>query len=250
MEPAGFLSALVFGALSFVSPCVLPLLPGYLGLMSGYSVAELQQGKASTVRMFRVTVLFVLGLTVVFVALGAGATSVAGMLIRNKTIITQVAGWLIVLFGLLILVMALSASPLTALLVRERRIDVRPSRLGRWAPPLMGMAFGFGWTPCIGPVLAAILTQAATQETVVRGMFLLFVFSMGMGIPFILAGIGVTKLYSGIRLLQRHLRKINVASGLLMVAFGWLFITGRITDLSSVISEWMIRLGLEWLAEI
>jgi len=161
-----------------------------------------------------------------------------------------VAGWLILLFGLVILVMALGNSPRLAFLARERRLEVRPSRLGGWAPLMMGMAFGFGWTPCIGPVLAAILTQAATQETVVRGMFLLFLFSMGMGIPFIAAGIGVTKLYSGIRLLQRHLRKINVASGLLMVVFGWLFITGRITDLSSLISEWMIRLGLERLAEI
>ena len=212
MEPASFLSAFVFGILSFVSPCVLPLLPGYLGLMSGYSVADLQQGKASTLRMLRVTVLFVAGLTVVFVALGAGATSIAGLLIRNKTIITQVAGWLIVLFGVVILVMALGNSPRLAFLARERRLELRPSRLGGWAPPLMGMAFGFGWTPCIGPVLAAILTQAATQETVGRGMFLLFLFSMGMGIPFIAAGIGVTKVYSGIRLLQRHLRKINVAS--------------------------------------
>lgn len=250
MEPASFLSAFVFGALSFVSPCVLPLLPGYLGLMSGYSVAELQQGKASTGRMLRVTVMFVAGLTVVFVLLGAGATSIAGLLIRNKTVITQVAGWLILLFGLVILVMALGNSPRLAFLARERRLDVRPSRLGGWAPLVMGMAFGFGWTPCIGPVLAAILTQAATQDTVVRGMFLLFLFSMGMGIPFIAAGIGVTKLYSGISLLQRHLRKINVASGLLMVVFGWLFITGRIADLSGLISDWMIRLGLEQLAEI
>ena len=250
MEPASFLSAFVFGILSFVSPCVLPLLPGYLGLMSGYSVADLQQGKASTVRMLRVTVLFVAGLTVVFVLLGAGATSIAGLLIRNKTVITQVAGWLIVLFGVVILLMALGNSPRLAFLARERRLEVRPSRLGGWAPLLMGMAFGFGWTPCIGPVLAAILTQAATQDTVGRGMFLLFVFSMGMGIPFIAAGIGVTRVYSGIKVLQRHLRKINVLSGLLMVVFGWLFITGRITDLSSLISEWMIRLGLERLAEI
>lgn len=250
MEPASLLSALVFGALSFVSPCVLPLLPGYLGLMSGYSVAELQEGKASTVRMLRVTLMFVLGLTVVFVALGAGATSVSGLLIRNRSVITQVAGWLIVLFGLVILAMALSNSPWLAFLARERRLDLKPSRLGGWAPVLMGMAFGFGWTPCIGPVLAAILTQAATQETVARGMLLLFLFSMGMGIPFVLAGLGVTRLYSGIGLLRRHLRTINVASGLLMMVFGWLFITGRITDLSSFISEWMIRLGLERLAEI
>ncbi len=250
MEPASFLSALVFGVLSFVSPCVLPLLPGYLGLMSGYSVVDLQEGKASSLRMLRVTLLFVLGLTIVFVALGAGATSISGILIRNKTVITQAAGWLIVLFGLVILAMALSNSPWLAFLARERRLDFKPSRMGAWAPILMGMAFGFGWTPCIGPVLAAILTQAATQDTVVRGMFLLFLFSMGMGIPFVIAGLGVTKLYAGISLLRRHLRSINVMSGLLMIVFGWLFITGRITDLSSLISEWMIRLGLERLAEI
>ena len=250
MDPAGPLSALVFGALSFVSPCVLPLLPGYLALMSGYSVADMQAGKASVIRMLRVTTLFVAGFTLVFVALGAGATSVAGLLLRNRNVISQVAGWLIVLFGVIILLMALGNSPRLAFLARERRLEVRPSRLGGWAPPVMGMAFGFGWTPCIGPVLAAILTQAAAQETVGRGMFLLFVFSMGMGIPFIAAGVGVTRVYAGISILRRHLRTINVLSGLLMVAFGWLFITGRITDLSSLISEWMIRLGLERLAEI
>ncbi len=250
MEPASFLSAFVFGILSFVSPCVLPLLPGYLGLMSGYSAAELQQGQVSTARMLRVTAMFVAGLTVVFVALGAGATSVAGLLVRNKTVITQVAGWLIVVFGAIIVVTALGDSRLLSFLARERRLQVKPSNVGGWAPLLMGMAFGFGWTPCIGPVLAAILTQAATQETVGTGMFLLFLFSMGMGLPFIVAGVGVTKVYSGISVFRRHLRKVNIASGLLMVAFGWLFITGRITDLSSLISEWMIRLGLEWLAEI
>ncbi|MCY3580254.1 MAG: cytochrome c biogenesis protein CcdA [bacterium] len=250
MESAGYLTAFVFGALSFLSPCVLPLLPGYLGLMSGYSVAELQQGSASIGRMFRVTLMFVAGLSIVFVALGAGATSVAGLLARNRSTITVVAGWMIVIFGLLILIMALSTSPRLAFLYRERRVHVRPSSIGFWAPMVMGLAFGFGWTPCIGPVLAAILTQAATQETVLAGMSQLFVFSMGMGIPFIAAGIGVTKLYSGIKLLQRHLRTINVLSGLLMVVFGWMFITGRITDLSGLISDWLIWLGLERLAEI
>ena len=250
MDPAGALSAFVFGALSFVSPCVLPLLPGYLALMSGHSAAELQAGKASTRRMVRVTVLFVSGFTLVFVALGAGATSVSGFLLRNRSSVVMVAGFLIILFGLLILVMALSNSPRLAFLFRELRLEVKPSDLGVWAPPLMGMAFGFGWTPCIGPVLAAILTLAASQETVWRGMFLLFVFSMGLGVPFIAAGIGVTKVYSGIGFLQRHLRWINVVSGLLMVGFGILFVTGRITYLSSLISDVMIFLGLEWLTAI
>ena len=250
MDPAGALSAFVFGALSFASPCVLPLLPGYLALMSGYSAAELQAGKASALRMVRVTALFVSGFTLVFVALGAGATSVSGFLLRNRSLVATIAGSLIILFGLLIFLMAFSSSPRLAFLYRERRLEVKPSRLGGWAPPLMGMAFGFGWTPCIGPVLAAILTLAASQETVGRGMFLLFVFSMGLGVPFIAAGVGVTKVYSGVRFLQRHLKWINAASGLLMMGFGALFVTGRISDLSSLISNLMLRLGLEWLAAI
>lgn len=250
MDPAGALSAFVFGALSFASPCVLPLLPGYLALMSGYSTAELQAGKASVLRMVRVTALFVAGFTLVFVALGAGATSVSGLLLRNRILVSKVAGSLIILFGLLILVMAFSSSPRLGFLYRERRLEVKPSRLGGWAPPLMGMAFGFGWTPCIGPVLAAILQLAAAQDTVGRGMMLLFLFSMGLGVPFIAAGVGVTKVYSGVRFLQRHLKWINAASGLLMVGFGVLFVTGRISDLSSLISSLMIRLGLEWLASI
>ena len=250
MDPAGALSAFVFGALSFASPCVLPLLPGYLALMSGYSTAELQAGKASVLRMVRVTALFVAGFTLVFVALGAGATSVSGLLLRNRILVSRVAGSLIILFGLLILVMAFSNSPRLGFLYRERRLEVKPSRLGGWAPPLMGMAFGFGWTPCIGPVLAAILTLAADQDTVGRGMLLLFVFSMGLGVPFIAAGVGVTKVYSGVRFLQRRLKWINAASGLLMVGFGVLFVTGRISDLSSLISSLMIRLGLERLASI
>lgn len=250
MDPAGALSAFVFGALSFASPCVLPLLPGYLALMSGYSSAELQAGKASTLRMVRVTALFVSGFTLVFVALGAGATSVSGFLLRNRSLVATIAGSLIILFGLLIFLMAFSSSPRLAFLYRERRLEVKPSRLGGWAPPLMGMAFGFGWTPCIGPVLAAILTLAASQETVGRGMLLLFVFSMGLGVPFIAAGVAVTKVYSGVRFLQRHLKWINAASGLLMMGFGALFVTGRISDLSSLISNLMLRLGLEWLAAI
>ena len=250
MDPAGALSAFVFGALSFVSPCVLPLLPGYLALMSGYSQAELLAGKVSTRRMVRVTLLFVVGFTLVFVAIGATATSVSGLLLGNRILVRKVAGGIIIASGVLILAMALINSPRLAFLAQERRIEVRPSRLGGWAAPLMGMAFGFGWTPCIGPVLAAILTLAASQDTVFRGMWLLFVFSMGLGLPFIAAGIGVTKVYSGVRLLQRHLRKINLASGILMIGFGLLFYTGQITYLSSLISNLMLRLGLEWLTLI
>lgn len=250
MDPGSSLSAFLFGALSFVSPCVLPLLPGYLSLMSGYSVADLQEGRAGILRMLRATSLFVAGFTAVFMAAGAGATALGGFLARNQRLTQRISGWLIIVFGVIIVALAVSNSPRLAFLARERRLEVRPSRLGGWAPPVMGMAFGFGWTPCIGPVLGAILTLAASQETVGRGMWLLFIYSMGLGIPFVLAGVGLTKLYSGIRALHKYLRPINIVSGLLMIGFGVLFITGRITVLSGWISDFLILIGLDGLAVI
>jgi len=250
MDIGSVASAFVFGALSFVSPCVLPLLPGYLSLMSGYSVADLQEGKASTRRMVQVTLLFVLGFTLVFVAGGAAATSIGRFLTRNQSITTLVAGWLIVIFGVIMVALVISNSKALSFLNRERRLEVRPSRLGGWAPPVMGVAFGFGWTPCIGPILGAILTLAASQETVGQGMFLLFVYSMGLGVPFITSGIGLAKLFGSLKFLRRHLKVINVTSGLLMVAFGFLFITGRITELSGFFTDLFIRFGWDRLAEI
>ncbi len=244
------ITAFVFGAISFVSPCVLPLLPGYLSLMSGYSVADLQAGNASTARMLRVTLLFVAGFTAVFVALGASATSLGRWLVSNQTAATRIAGWVVVGFGVLIVVLALSNSPLLNWFSRERRVEVRPSQLGPWAPPLMGLAFGFGWTPCIGPVLAGILLAASTQETVGQGMTLLFFYSLGLGVPFVLAGIGMTKAFGAMAFLRKYLRQVNVASGLLLAGFGVLMITGRITDLSSWFTEFFIRIGLDGLAEI
>ena len=114
----------------------------------------------------------------------------------------------------------------------------------------IGAVFSVAWSPCIGPILGGILTLAAAQETVGQGMFLLFVYSMGLGIPFILAGVGMTKLLGSLKFIRKHLKKINVASGLLMVVFGWLFISGRISDLSSIISDFLIWIGLENLTAI
>ncbi len=244
------ITAFIFGAISFVSPCVLPLLPGYLSLMSGYSVADLQSGEASSSRMVRVTLLFVAGFTIVFVALGASATGLGRWLIRNQTTATAVAGWVVVVFGLLIVAMAVSNSPLLGWLTRERRMDVRPSKLGAWAPPVMGIAFGFGWTPCIGPVLAGILTAAATQETVGQGMLLLFFYSLGLGVPFVIAGVGMTRAFGAVAFMRKYLRPINVASGLLLAGFGVMMVTGQLTDLSSWFTEFFIRIGLDGLAEI
>ncbi len=237
----GFLAQAAFafggGVLAFLSPCVLPLVPGYLGLMSGYSVADLQSGDASRLRMLRVTGLFVLGFTAVFVATGAFATTIAGVLNRNQTLTGRIAGALVIAFGLLMIGMAFSNRGLFGKLSQERRLDVRPSKLGAWAPPVMGAAFGFGWTACIGPILAGVLTIAATRDTVYQGMALLFVFSMGLGVPFVLTGLGLRKAFGALKAMRRWMRPINLASGFVMVAFGLLLFTNNVTRLSSFFVE-------------
>jgi cytochrome c-type biogenesis protein len=233
--------AFTAGLISFVSPCVLPLLPGYLSLMSGYSVADLQDGSASWRRMMRVTLLFVAGFTAVFVALGAGATSIGGFLIRNKDEAARWAGWLVLAFGIIILLTAFQkGGGFLGRLMRERRMEIRPNRLGAWAPPLMGVAFGFAWTPCIGPVLGAILGIAATQETALQGIVLLLAYAAGLGVPFVLAGIGMSKTFRAMSFFRKYLRPINVASGALLAAFGLVMITGNLTTLSSWVTNFFL----------
>ncbi len=226
--------ALAFGGgiIAFLSPCVLPLLPGYLGLMSGYSVADLQAGEASRSRMLRVTLLFVAGFTVVFVASGALATQVSQFLARNQTLTNRIAGSLIIIFGIAMVGMAYTNRGIFGFLARERRIEVRPSRLGNWAPPVMGVAFGFGWSPCIGTVLGGVLGLAATSDTVGQGMFLLLVFSLGLGIPFVLAGVGLARAFKAMKSMRRWIRPINVGAGVLMASFGVLLVTGNIFRLA------------------
>ncbi len=244
-------TAVLFGGLSFISPCVLPLLPGYLSLMSGYSVAELQSGEGSVRRMLVVTSLFVAGFTAVFVALGATATSLGRFVLANLTTGTRIAGWIVVVFGLVIFFSALTNASWLQNLMRERRMDVRPSRFGKFAPPVMGVAFGFGWTPCIGPVLGGILALAGTQETVGQGIVLLLAYSAGLGVPFILAGVGMTRAFKTMTFFRKHLRTINVFSGALLAGFGVLMITNRLFIVSGWVTEVLERIpGLERLAAI
>jgi len=222
------------GVISFISPCVLPLLPGYLSMMSGYSAAQLEQGEVSNRRMLRVMLLFILGFTVVFAALGAAATGFGQFLRANLTSLTRVAGLVIIVFGVLMVAMAVSNRGFLATMSQERKVHIRPSRLGKWAPPVMGAAFGFGWTPCIGPVLTVILTAAATQDTVVRGIFLLISYSLGLGVPFLLAGLGLFKFFGR---LKPYLRGINIASGIFLALFGIVMVTNNVGTLSA----WFVR---------
>lgn len=232
-------AAFLFGALSFLSPCVLPLLPGYLSMMSGYSAVDVRDGQVSSPHMLRVTLLFVAGFTVVFVVLGATATSLGQTLLRNQHSIVTVAGWLVVGMGAFMAAAAIWNPKLLSPFMRERRMEVRPSRLGALAPPVMGVAFGFGWTPCIGPTLAAILTVAGTEDTVGEGMFLLLVYSLGLGIPFIVSGLLMTRAYGAFGWIKRHFTPLTVASGGLLAFFGVLMITGRLVELNGWFQEWL-----------
>jgi cytochrome c-type biogenesis protein len=225
------------GIISFVSPCVLPLLPGYLSMMSGYSASQLESGDVSTGRMTRVILLFIAGFTVVFVALGAIATGLRTWLVQNLDTFTRLAGLTVIVFGILMVAMAVSERGVLSSFARERRVDVRPSGLGSWAPPVMGMAFGFAWTPCIGPVLTVILATASIQETLVQGMLLLVAYSLGLGIPFLLAGLGLLKLFGR---LKPYLRPIGIVSGVLLTLFGVVMVTGNISTLSNWFSDVML----------
>ena len=241
-----YLAAFGGGMLSFLSPCVLPLVPGYLSLMSGVTYAELQTPDgADTRRLLRSTLLFVLGFTIVFTAIGAVATGLGQALIRNQRELRFVAGIVVILMGIFL---AGFVSP--RFLQRERRFHIDPGRLGAFAPPLMGMAFAFGWTPCIGPVLGTVLSAAATTDTLARGIALLVAYSLGLGVPFVLAGVAFGRLTGVFGWVKRHYRVINVTAGVLLVGFGLLLATNRVTRLASALINFLDSVGLDFLTEI
>jgi cytochrome c-type biogenesis protein len=225
----GIVFAFLAGLASFVTPCVLPLVPGYLALVSGVSVAELRDGDAvDTGRVLRSTLLFVAGFTFVFVALGASASALGSFLYDYSGAFDRIAGIAVIVMGLFV---AGVVSP--PALMAERRFHVPVSRLGALAPPLMGMAFAFGWTPCIGPILGAVLTQAESEATLGRGVTLLFAYSLGLGVPFVYTGLAFGRMTTVFAWVRRHLRVINVVSGLALVVFGVLLLTNNVTSMSN-----------------
>jgi cytochrome c-type biogenesis protein len=225
--------AFVAGVVSFLSPCVLPLIPGYISMLSGASIEELKSGADATLagRILRNSVSFVIGFSTVFIALGASATWVGNFLLARRTIFNIVAGILIIIFGL-----HLTGLVKIPLLYREARIDTGAPRRGLAGSFLLGFAFAFGWTPCIGPILTGILALAATRDTVFQGMFLLAIYSAGLAIPFLLTGLGLSqflKFYGGFR---KHLQVVEVASGVLLIAIGLLMAFNKFTVLSGYLT--------------
>lgn len=211
------LLAVAAGVLSFSSPCTLPLVPGYLGYLSGVSS---RRGRA-----LGAAALFVLGFSLVFTALGAGASSVGALLAGHRVLLDRVAGALIVFLGLL--VMGLIRVPL---LMREGRPLLEHVRPGPSGALLLGIAFAVGWTPCVGPVLGAILSLAITQATALAGASLLLLYSLGLGLPFLAAAVCLERFRSVSNWLRRHAVIIDVVGGGLLVGMGVLVFLDRLTQ--------------------
>ena len=239
-DPLGILVAFGAGMLSFLSPCVLPLVPGYVSMVSGLSAAELDEGaRRRAADVLPGVLLFVAGFTVVFTALGAGASAVGRELLGHQRSFDIGAGVLVVLLGLF-----LAGVGTPRLLATERRFHPLPSRLGRWAPPVMGMAFAFGWTPCIGPVLGGVLGLAAERATLASGLVLLVAYSLGLGVPFLATGLAFGRLTALAGRARRRLWVVDLVAGAALVAFGALLVSGQLHLVSSAVSDALRAIGL------
>lgn len=227
-------TAFFAGLISFLSPCVLPLVPGYLSYISGVSSDQMRAGAdAETRRRVMINASgFVLGFSLIFIALGASATALGQLMLTQLEMLSKVAGLVIIVFGL-------HTMGLLRIkwLYMEKRVQVSNKPLGLLGAVVVGMAFGFGWTPCIGPILASILAVAATQETVGQGISLLTVYSLGLGIPFLLAGLAINRFFALFDRLKRHMRLIEITSGLLLIAVGLLMFTNNLTMLSGLFQQ-------------
>lgn len=235
----GILVAFTAGVLSFLSPCVLPLVPSYLSFVTGMSLEDLQKGFDRR-RVLVHSGLFVAGFTLIFVLLGASASFLGGFLRYNSDWIARVGGAVIIVFGLHLMGVFRLAP-----LMRERRVHLSDKPVGYLGTLLVGVAFGAGWTPCIGPVLGAILTMAASQEQLMQGVSLLFVYSMGLAIPFVLAALALERFLAAFSRFRRLLPTFQFASGALLVVLGLLLVTGSFV----VLAAWLNRFTPEFLLE-
>lgn len=231
------LLAVVAGIVSFSSPCCLPLVPGYLSYVSALPVAELGRREARAVTL-KASVLFVAGFSLVFSLLGVSLALVGSVLLRRLPVIVKVSGVGIIVMGLVM--MGVLRIPL---LLRERRFDLARARRGPGGAFFLGTAFAFGWTPCIGPVLATILTTAAASGTAAEGAVLLALYSLGLGLPFIALGLGFQRARGSLAWLRRHGRAIEVVGGAALVGVGLLFVSGAWQSFFVPLQRSFARLG-------
>lgn len=224
-ENVTLVAAFVAGFLSFISPCVLPLIPGYISFISGASLEDMRAGQGAARRQVLISSLaFVVGFSLVFIALGASATAIGRFVFDKQPILSKIAGALIIVFGLHMMgVFRLG------FLENEKRAQARRKPAGPLGALLVGIAFAFGWTPCIGPILAGILVVAGSRDTIGEGVLLLAIYSLGLGVPFLLTSMAIDRFFSVAAAIRRHYHAIELTSGGLLVAIGVLIFTGQLT---------------------
>ena len=224
-------AAFVAGLVSFVTPCVLPLVPGYISLVSGAGVEEIRRGDARLMRSVLLNAaLFIGGFTVVFMALGAAASGVGQLVQRHVAVLSRIAGAVVIVLGLH------KAGIVTIpALYRGRQISAPPGTAASSRAFLVGFAFGFGWTPCVGPIVSVIVTFAASEATIGKGVGLLSMYSAGLALPFLLTALGIERFFVFYRGIKRYLRTIEVASGIVMAGLGVLIFTQRF----ALLNTWM-----------
>ena len=232
MEGTSLGLTIAFGAglLSFLSPCVLPLIPSYVTFITGLSLEDVQKSRRAALIH---SLLFVLGFTLIFLALGATATALGQLLSYQRVWITRVGGVLIIVFGLYMLGVFN-----VALFSQERRVHIANKPVGYLGTLLVGIAFGAGWTPCIGPILGSILTYAASSADVSRGMWLLLAYSLGLAVPFLLSAVAVERFLDFFSRMKRQMGWITRTSGVLMIAIGILMVTNYFTVLAGVLNQY------------
>ncbi len=242
------LAAFGAGIVSFLSPCVLPIIPGYLSLVTGLEIGELENRDRSALAgiVFN-TILFIVGFGSVFVLLGLGATTAGSLLLDHQGVLTRGAGVMLLTMALFVLGSMYLQAPW---LYQEARFAPNLSRYGPFAAPVAGVAFGFGWTPCIGPVLTSVLAVAATDGRASRGALLLGVYALGLGLPFMVAGVLFSRVSGAMGFLKRKMRAITWISALSLAFFGILLTLDRLSWLTIQIQRLARTVGLEFLVEL
>ncbi|MHB8670616.1 MAG: cytochrome c biogenesis CcdA family protein [Acidimicrobiales bacterium] len=243
-----YLAAFGGGLVSFLSPCVLPIVPAYLSMVTGLDVAEIQEGANRHLgRIARDTSLFVAGFSIVFILLGLSATAVGRAVSDNHLLLTRVSGLVVLAMALFLVGSLVLRAPW---LYQEMRFHPNPSRFGPFAAPVAGAAFGFGWTPCIGPVLGSVLAVAGAQGAAWKGGSLLAVYSLGLGVPFLAAGLALGRLAGAFRWVKLHATGLTLGSSLILAAFGVLLTLNRLTWVTSRLQDALSSVGLERLLRL
>lgn len=246
-----YLLAFGAGVISFLSPCVLPVVPGYLSVITGLDITAVDSDEGSTwSRLWpiaRSTSLFILGFSSVFIGLGLSASALGGVLFDNQLLLTRLSGFFVFAMGLFLVGSLVTKDPR---FFQEARFHPELGRFGQGAPAVAGVAFGFGWTPCIGPVLGSILTLAATVDGTIAGGTLLAAYSLGLGVPFLATGLLFGHLSGAFDWMKRHLQQIVLLSAVSLVGFGVLLMTNQLIRITTELQSLLRAVGLEWLVNL